>query len=116
MKRLRSGSVGLDSGDVVVFSDFEDGGEMWTGRGQRERRKHIKFSESYRNAPIVQVSVSLWDVDTRSALRADVVAEAVTEKGFDLVFRTWGDTKIARVRAQWTSMGELLEEDDWVVD
>lgn len=115
MMRLRSGSVGIDSNDVVIFSDFEDGGEMWTGRGQRERRRHIKFSEAYRSTPVVQVSVSLWDVDTSSALRADVVAEAVTETGFDLVFRTWGDTRIARVRAQWTALGELREEDDWDV-
>ncbi len=113
MKRLRSSLVGVDSGDVVLFSDFEDGGEMWTGRGQRERRRHIKFGENYREVPTVMVSISLWDMDASAVLRADVVAEAVTEKGFDMVFRTWGDTRVARVRMQWTSIGELREADDW---
>ena len=96
MKRLRSHTVGIDSGDVVLFSDYEDGGEMWTGRGQRERRRHIKFSEKYRTEPTVQLTLSLWDVDAATTMRADIEAEAVTKSGFDMVFRTWGDTRVAR--------------------
>ena len=55
----------------------------------------------------------MWDVDTASALRADVVAETITKDGFDLVFRTWGDTRVARVRLAWMAMGELRQADDW---
>ena len=115
MKKLRSLIVGIDSGDEVLFEYFEDGGEMWTGRGQRERRRRIKFSEKYLNVPNVQLSISLWDMDAGSVLRADVAAEAVTEKGFDMVFRTWGDTKVARIRISWTAMGELEDADAWDV-
>lgn len=113
MKRLRSSFVGVDSGDVVLFSDFEDGGEMWTGRGSRERRRHITFSEPFRAEPTVQMSLSLWDIDASAILRADLVSEAVTQSGFDMVFRTWGDTRVARIRIHWTAIGELLEDDDW---
>lgn len=115
MKRLRSYSIGVDSGDVVLFSDYEDGGEMWTGRGQRERRRHISFSTPYKTPPTVQASVSLWDLDASTVIRADVAAEAVTEKGFDLVFRTWGDTRVARIRIAWMSIGSLPDDDDWDV-
>lgn len=115
MKKLRSLIVGIDSGDKFLFEDFEGGGEMWTGRGQRERRRRIKFSEKYLNVPNVQLSISLWDMDAGSVLRADVTAEAVTEKGFDMVFRTWGDTKVARIRTSWTAMGELEDADAWDV-
>lgn len=115
MKKLRSLIVGIDSGDEVLFEDFEGGGEMWTGRGQCERRRRIKFSEKYLNVPNVQLSISLWDMDAGSVLRADVTAEAVTEKGFDMVFRTWGDTKVARIRISWTAMGELEDADAWDV-
>lgn len=115
MKKLRSLIVGVDSGDEVLFEDFEDGGEMWTGRGQRERRRRIKFSEKYLSEPTVQLSISLWDMDAGSVLRADVKAEAVTEDGFDMVFRTWGDTKVARVRIAWTAFGELEDSDTWDV-
>jgi len=86
---------------------------MWTGRGQRERRRRISFSEPFRTEPSVQVSISMWDVDTASALRADVVAETITNDGFDLVFRTWGDTRVARVRVAWMAMGELRQADEW---
>ena len=115
MKKLKSHTVGIDSGDVVLFSDYEDGGEMWTGRGQRERRRHIKFSEKYKSEPTVQLTLSLWDVDAATTMRADIEAEAVTKSGFDMVFRTWGDTRVARVRIRWVAMGELSELDDWDV-
>ena len=59
MKRLRSRLMGIEQGDTVLFSDFENDGEMWTGRGQRERRRRIKFSEPFHTPPNVQTSVSL---------------------------------------------------------
>ncbi|MGB5866137.1 MAG: H-type lectin domain-containing protein [Sulfitobacter sp.] len=116
MKKLRSSIVGVDNGDEVLFEDFEDGGEMWTGRGQRERRRRIKFSEAFRSQPTVQLSISLWDVDAGSVLRADVSAESVTGDGFDMVFRTWGDTRVARVRIAWTAFGEIDDADAWDVE
>jgi hypothetical protein len=115
MKRLNSHTIGVDSGDVILFSDYEDGGEMWTGRGQRERRRHIKFSERYARPPSVQLSISMWDVDTGTTIRSDLEAEAITKNGFDMVFRTWGDTRIARVRIAWTSIGEMPDDDAWDV-
>jgi len=88
---------------------------MWTGRGQRERRRHIKFSEKYKSPPTVQLSPSLWDIDATTILRVDIEAEAVTKSGFDMVFRTWGDTRVARMRIAWTAIGEMSELDDWDV-
>ncbi|MEM6759868.1 MAG: H-type lectin domain-containing protein [Pseudomonadota bacterium] len=113
MKRLRNHLIGVDQGHVILFSDFEDGGEMWTGRGQRERRRRVAFAEPFRAVPSVQVSISMWDVDTDTPLRADISAETVTVDGFDLVFRTWGDTRVARVRAAWLALGELRQADEW---
>lgn len=113
MKRLKSHAVGVDSGDLVLFSEFEDGGDMWTGHGQRERRRHVKFSESYLEPPTVKLSPSLWDIDATTVIRADTVAEAVTADGFDMVFRTWGDTRVARMRISWIAIGPLADDDDW---
>lgn len=113
MRRLRNHLIGIDGGELVLFSDFEDGGEMWTGNGARERRKEIRFSESYRMPPMVQVNLSLWDVDSATNVRADIKAEKVSNKGFELVFRTWGDTKVARVRMNWMAIGELRHNDDF---
>jgi hypothetical protein len=115
MKRLRSHLIGIDQGDTLLFSDFQNNGEMWTGRGQRERCGRIKFSEAFRFPPTVQTSVSLWDMDAATVIRADVSAKSVTEDGFDLVFGTWGDSSIARVRIGWIAMGELSDDEDWDV-
>ncbi len=113
MKSFRTHPIGVAQGEEVLFSEFAEGGDMWTGEGPRERRTPIKFSEPFRSAPIVQIGVSLWDVDTSSALRAELSAENVTQEGFEAVFRTWSDTRIARIRAAWMAIGEVPHEDDW---
>lgn len=115
MKRIQSHSLGIDQGDVVLFSDFENDGDMWTGHGDRERRQSVTFSQAFRRAPAVQVALSLYDMDTTPNIRAEISAENITESGFELVFRTWADSKIARVRIGWTAFGELPYEDDWSV-
>jgi hypothetical protein len=113
MKRLQNHLLGVDQGSVVMFSDFENGGTMWTGQGPRMTRKKINFGERYRSPPAVHVAMSMWDMDHNKNNRADLKAEQVTEEGFDLVFRTWGDSRVARVRADWMSLGELRHADEW---
>lgn len=113
MRRFSNHLIGIDQGDVGMFSDFEDGGDMWTGSGARERRRRVEFSTPFRSPPAVQTSVSLWDVDTANAVRAEVSAENITQQGFEIVFRTWLDTRVARIRVAWTAIGELPHEDDW---
>lgn len=115
MKRMRNHLIGVDHGDVVLFSDFEHDGVMWTGEGARQTRAHVEFSESFRAAPVVQVNLSMFDMSNTTNARADVQAEDITADGFAIVFRTWGDTKIARVRVSWQALGELRQADEWDV-
>lgn len=113
MKRLSHHLVGAEQGSVILFSDFEDNGPMWTGEGPREARRPVAFSEVFRAPPLVHVSISMWDTGGDTNQRADLRAEEITEKGFTLVFRTWGDSRVARIRADWMALGELHAEDDW---
>ena len=113
MKRISSSSVGVQQGSRVLFSDFADGGVMWTGQGDRESRHMITFKEPFSAVPSVMASISMWDTDHKHNARADITAENVTERGFHLVFRTWGDTRVARVRADWMAIGAVKSEDDW---
>lgn len=115
MHRIESHLVGIDRGSVILFSDFEDGGEMWTGNGPRVTRKAIAYSKPYMAAPIVHVSLSMWDMSQKTNSRADISAEEISATGFFIVFRTWGDTQVARVRADWLSIGKVRDEDDWDV-
>lgn len=100
----------------MLFTDFADNGPMWVGTGPREVRHRIRFAERFAAAPAVMVGISLWDVDTATNLRADLRAEAVAVDGFTLVFRTWGDSRLARLRAEWTAIGALRDDDLWEVD
>jgi hypothetical protein len=112
---MRNHLIGVDHGDVVMFSDFEHDGVMWTGEGTRQTRAYVEFSESFRSQPVVQVNLSMFDMSNSTNARADVQAEDITVEGFAIVFRTWGDSKIARVRVAWTAMGELRQADEWDV-
>ena len=116
MKRFQGHLLGVDQGLVNLFSDFATDGEMWTGEGTRERRQRVLFSEPFRSVPVVQVGLSLWDMDAETNVRADIEAEDIDETGFNIVFRTWGDSRIARVRMSWTAIGEVKGEDDWDVE
>ena len=116
MQRLRTNLVGVDQGSVVLFSDFEDGGEMWTGRGAREALTTILYNGVFLNPPTVSVNISMWDMDQETNIRADVSTAQITREGFQIIFKTWGDTRIARVRSTWTAIGEVKSEEDWDVD
>ncbi len=115
MKRLSSNAIGVDQGTVTLFSDFDSGGEMWTGKGPREKRVAVTFSTPFRTAPAVHISLSMLDIERHQNQRMDLGVELVTEKGFQIVFRTWDDTRIARARASWMAVGELSDEDDWAI-
>lgn len=115
MKKLENHLIGIDQGDVPLFSDFEDGGEMWTGTGPRERRVEIRFREAFRAAPAVHASISLLDADTAAAIRTELSVEEITPQSCQIVFRTWMDTRIARIRVAWMAIGALNHDDDWVI-
>jgi hypothetical protein len=113
MKRIATTRLGILQGSPLLFSDFADGGAMWTGTGQRDRRFAVLFSEPFAEAPAVTVGIALWDVDTHGILRAEIRAENVTPAGFDIVFSTWGDSRVARIRADWMAIGPVSDDDLW---
>ncbi|MGR3469320.1 MAG: H-type lectin domain-containing protein [Shimia sp.] len=113
MKRLRNHHIGIDQGELTLFSDFEEDGEMWAGEGERMIRGSIAFRETFRTPPAVTVGLAMWDVDTSNNVRMDLTTEKVTEAGCVVLFKTWGDTRIARVRANWMAIGELRHADEW---
>lgn len=115
MRHFTGSLVGVDRGSVILFSDFENGGPMWTGNGPREKRVTVEFGGKFKGPPVVQANISMWDLDRRTNLRADLSVDDVTPTGCTIVFKTWGDTRIARIRADWTAIGEIPAEDDWDV-
>lgn len=115
MRRFESHMIGIDDGDEVLFSDFEHGGQMWAGEGPRALRHSVSFSGAFLAPPSVQVSLSMWDISNAATTRMDIRAEDITENGFTIVFRTWGDTKIARARAAWRAIGPVEHPENWML-
>jgi hypothetical protein len=114
MKRFR-GVLGVDQGARILFNDFAHDGAMWKGHGPREVRLPQSFSARFLAPPAVTVSVSMWDIDHGTNSRVDISGDAITETGFEIVFRTWADSRIARIRADWMAIGPLRDDDDWDV-
>jgi len=112
MLRLNGGIVAIDHGDVALFSDFENHGTMWCDEGQREIRTQISFRNAYLIKPHVQLSVSMIDISNSANFRVDLKQANITHEGFEILFRTWSDTKIARMRVAWTSIG-IVPDDGW---
>ncbi|WP_438708435.1 H-type lectin domain-containing protein [Tabrizicola sp.] len=110
------GAFGIEQGTKVLFSDFAHDGAMWTGAGPREVRQEESFKEPFLEPPSVMVGISMWDIDHKTNSRVDISAENITAKGFEIVFRTWGDTRIARIRADWLAVGPCGDDDSWEVN
>lgn len=113
MKRIYASTIGIDQGVELLFSDFDNEGPMWSEKGEREKRVRVTFSSTYVDTPNVFVNMEMFDFDTKANQRAEIVARNIGKEGFDIVFRTWGDTKIARARAAWMAIGGVNAEDNW---
>jgi hypothetical protein len=108
--------LGIEQGDVVMFSDFDSDGPMWVGHGSRQVRSVVTFAEPFLEPPSVRVWLTMWDIAHTATSRVDIAAWDVQCESFSLVFRTWGDTRVARVRAGWLALGPMKDEDHWDVD
>ena len=115
MRLFAQSSLGIDTGVVELFSEFEGGGSMWTRQGPRARSQDVIFSRPFQNAPVIQLGVLLWDVDTSVNFRAHTLAEDIRPDGFRLELRTWGDSRIARVQIGWTAFGPVADDSDWTL-
>lgn len=113
MNRLNANSVGIQQGSRLLFSDFVNDGQMWAGHGDREMRLTITFPEAFLEPPSVHVSIGMWDMDHKHNIRADLSTADITEAKFDVVFRTWADTRIARVRMDWMAIGAAQSDETW---
>ena len=97
-----------------MFSDFEDDGPMWDGEGRRESRQRVDFPDasSRTRRP---VSLAMWDISNGANARADLRPKQIGPTASRSSFRTWGDTRVARVRTTWLAIGSVRDDDDWDV-
>lgn len=99
----------------MVVSDFDSQGPMWTGEGDRSRRHRVLFPERFVAPPLVHLSLGMWDLDSGHNQRGDLLVENVSLTGFDIVFHTWSDTRVARMRVNWMAIGAVPDEQDFIL-
>lgn len=113
MKRFEHHAVAATQGSELLFSAFEDNGPMWSGQGPRLCTHPVRFSGRFVEPPLVHIGIGMADIDTSHNHRVDIRAVNVTTEGFDIEFRTWADSKVARIRAEWLAIGPVLYSDHW---
>lgn len=86
---------------------------MWTGEGPRLEVTHVRFPERFVEPPVVHLSPAMWDIDSHANQRADLRSADITNTGFRIEFRTWGDTRVARIRVSWLAIGPLQFAEDF---
>jgi hypothetical protein len=116
MRRIGSHLLGVEQGELLLFSDFEDDGPMWKGQGHREIRHLVSFGEDFVEPPSVRVWLTMWDIAHGATARINIFADNVACDHFSIVFQTWGDTRIARAGGAWLALGPLRDHDAWEVD
>lgn len=104
---IESGSV---SCGIQAFQDAPRVGKT----GEQFVRIKVPFSKAFTAPPVIQVNLKLMDVrvapvDAPSGycVRADVFASAadVTTTGFVVTFRTWDNTYVFELQANWLAIG-----------
>ena len=65
-------------------------GGMWAQTASREAGSAITFVQAYVSPPVMLVGLSMRNLDIN-----------ITASSFELAFRTWFDTRLARFRANW---------------
>ena len=116
MKKFSSHVIGIASGEEVIFEHFNADGPMWAGEGPREVVYPILFSEPFTDVPVVTAGLSMWDIAADANSRVDLSVQTVSTRGCELRLRTWGDTRIARVRVSWQAIGPARDDELWDIE
>ena len=88
---------------------------MWAGTGERAVRHKVAFENGFQEKPVVQLSITLMDADSNQHLRYSLNVEKITKNEFEVVFKTWSDSRFARVWVSWTAYGQVPDPDMWDV-
>ena len=91
-----------------LFNHVDDNGPMWAADGDREVRLRVRFSASFQRPPHITLGISGLDSSNAQNLRFSLVPETVTPEGFEIVMKTWDDTKIARASVNWSAIGQAV--------
>jgi hypothetical protein len=78
------------------------------GPGEREIAQYITFEKEFDDVPEVIVGLSGFSTTTGANIRIEIYPKDITEKGFWLMGRTWGDSLFGEVHTNWIAIDKGL--------
>jgi hypothetical protein len=66
----------------------------------------VQFDTPFSNTPLVHVGLLGFDIDNRDSARINVHTEAITSSTFDIVIKTWRNTRVYNVQISWIALGQ----------
>jgi hypothetical protein len=99
-------AVPQDESRIQTGTDIH--GPTWAGVGERVNKKQINFEKPFENIPEVVVSLSGLDSQNNVNTRINVNALNITNNGFVLEYKTWADSQITQIRANWIAIDKNL--------
>lgn len=81
----------------------DPGWNLLEGSGERQSDKFVQFPREFAETPMVVVSLAGLDVGNDANTRLIVSDKSVTKTGFEVDFRTWGDTHVYSVNVIWVA-------------
>lgn len=100
--------VQIISASGELFNHVDDNGPMWANDGDREVRFRVRFATAFHRPPHVTLGISGLDSSNAQNLRFSLFAEGITHEGYDIVLKTWSDTRIARASVNWSAIGQAV--------
>ena len=70
----------------------------------------VQFDTPFSNIPIVHVGLSGFDIDNRDSARISVHTATVTSNAFDLVIKTWHNTRVYKAEISWIALGQAYAQ------
>ncbi len=65
----------------------------------------VFFDSPFFSVPVVQLGLTGFDIDQRDSSRISVVADSITESGFQVLITTWAKTRVYAVELNWIAIG-----------
>lgn len=73
--------------------------------GIRRYKVEVLFDNPFFSVPVVNLSLTGFDIDQRDSARLTLSAENLSSTGFTASIATWADTRVFGVDFQWLAIG-----------
>lgn len=72
--------------------------------GERSILVPVKFLTPFKVKPDVVVALTFVDSDKSTNFRINITADQITKEGFNVIVKTWYDSKVYHVEGTWTAV------------